>query len=99
MDRTGDEVYELRFRDLRTDTTLDEVIPRTYYGGAWSADSQWFFYTVHDDAYRPHQVWRHRIGTAPADDVLVRRGAGRALRAAPARIAERVGHPGAEREP
>lgn len=71
VDRTGDEVYELRFRDLRTDAELDEVIARTYYGGAWSADSRWFFYTVHDQAYRPHQVWRHRIGTAAADDVLV----------------------------
>ena len=71
VDRTGDEVYELRFRDLRTGTELDEVIPRTYYGGAWSADSRWFFYTVHDQAYRPHQVWRHRIGTAAAEDVLV----------------------------
>jgi oligopeptidase B len=71
VDRTGDEVYELRFRDLRTGRDLDEVVPRSYYGGAWSADSAWFFYTVHDDAYRPHQVWRHRIGTPAADDVLV----------------------------
>ena len=47
------------------------MVPRTYYGGAWSADSQWFFYTVHDQAYRPFQVWRHRIGTPVADDVLV----------------------------
>lgn len=70
-DRTGDEVYELRFRDLRTGADLDEVVPRTYYSGAWSADSGWFFYTVHDDAYRPFQVWRHRVGTSVADDVLV----------------------------
>ena len=70
-DRTGDEVYELRFRDLRTGADLDELLPRTYYSGAWSADSRWFLYTVHDDAYRPFQVWRHRIGTPVADDVLV----------------------------
>jgi oligopeptidase B len=30
-----------------------------------------FFYVVHDAAYRPWQVWRHRIGTPPDDDVLV----------------------------
>ncbi len=71
FDRTGEEVYELRFRDLRTGADLDEVVPRSYYGGAWSADSTWFFYTVHDEAYRPHQVWRHRIGTPVSDDVLV----------------------------
>ncbi|MET1059795.1 MAG: prolyl oligopeptidase family serine peptidase [Nocardioides sp.] len=71
VDTTGDEVYALRFRDLRTGADRDEVVPRSYYGGAWSADSQWFFYTVHDHAYRPHQVWRHRVGTPVSGDVLV----------------------------
>ncbi|MGA8246416.1 MAG: hypothetical protein WB797_05880, partial [Nocardioides sp.] len=70
-DTTGDEVFELRFRDLRTGDDLPDRIPRSYYGGAWSADSQWFFYTVHDEAYRPWQVWRHRLGSDPADDVVV----------------------------
>ena len=46
---TGDEVYELRFRDLATGEDLEDVVPRSYYGGAWSADSAHFFYTVHDD--------------------------------------------------
>lgn len=71
VDRTGDEVFGLRFRDLRTGTDLAEEIPRSYYGGAWSADSAWFFYTVHDTAYRPFQVWRHRLGTPAGSDVLV----------------------------
>ena len=71
VDTAGDEVFELRFRDLRTGTDLPETIARSYYGGAWSADSQWFFYTVHDEAYRPWQVLRHRLGTDPADDVVV----------------------------
>ena len=46
-------------------------VARTYYGGAWSADSASFFYMVHDDAYRPHQVWRHQLGTDRRRDVLV----------------------------
>ncbi|MFN8189580.1 MAG: prolyl oligopeptidase family serine peptidase [Nocardioidaceae bacterium] len=71
VDRAGDEVFGLRFRDLERGEDLADLIPRTYYTGAWSADSQWFFYTVHDEAYRPFQVWRHRIGTPAADDVLV----------------------------
>ncbi|MGL5827291.1 MAG: prolyl oligopeptidase family serine peptidase [Nocardioides sp.] len=69
-DTTGDEVFTMRFRDLRTGNDHDEIA-RTYYGGAWSADSAYFFYTVHDDTYRPHQIWRHRIGTAASKDVLV----------------------------
>jgi oligopeptidase B len=71
VDRDGDEVYQLRFRDLETGRDLEDVIPRSYYGGAWSADAAYFFYTVHDDAYRPHQIWRHALGTDPGRDVLV----------------------------
>jgi oligopeptidase B len=71
VDTTGDEVYVLRFRDLRSGEDLAEVVPRSYYGGAWSADSRFFFYTVHDEAYRPHEVWRHRLGTPVSEDVRV----------------------------
>ena len=89
VDTTGDEVFELRFRDLRTGTDLPDRIPRTYYGGAWSADSQWFFYTVHDQAYRPFQLWRHRIGTAVGGRRGRAGGAGRALRPDRAALAQR----------
>ena len=71
IDLDGDEVYSLLFRDLETGEDLDEIVPRTYYGGAWSADSRSFLYTVHDDTYRPFQVWRHALGTSVDDDVLV----------------------------
>jgi oligopeptidase B len=71
VDTTGDEVYTLRYRDLATLRDLPDFAPRSYYTGAWSADSRTFFYTVHDALYRPHQVWRHTIGSPTADDVLV----------------------------
>jgi oligopeptidase B len=71
VDTSGDEVFELRFRDLDTGADLPDTVARTYYGGAWSADGRHFFYTVHDDAYRPWQLWRHEIGTPVESDVLV----------------------------
>jgi oligopeptidase B len=71
VDQVGDEVYELCFRDLDTGEDLTDRLPRTYYGGAWSADSEHFFYTVHDEKYRPFQVWRHRVGAPAGSDVLV----------------------------
>jgi len=37
VDTDGDEVFELRFRDLRTGEDLADRVPRSYYGGAWSA--------------------------------------------------------------
>jgi len=71
VDFTGDEVYELRFRDTETGLDLPERIPHTYYGSAWSQQSTVYFYVVHDHAYRPFQVYRHAIGTPVEQDVLV----------------------------
>ncbi|MGI8693184.1 MAG: prolyl oligopeptidase family serine peptidase, partial [Geodermatophilaceae bacterium] len=71
VDTSGDELYTLRFRSLDSGEDLPDVIERTYYSGAWSADDSTFFYTVPDPQYRPYQVWRHALGTPPDDDVLV----------------------------
>jgi oligopeptidase B len=70
-DFDGSEVHELRFRDLTTGADLPDVVPGVYYGAAWSADSSTFFYTKPDAAMRSYQIWRHRLGTAGAQDVLV----------------------------
>lgn len=71
VDTTGEEVFELRFRNLDIGKDLPDRVERSYYGGAWSADSRSFYYTVHDDAYRPHQVWRHDLDRAGGADVCV----------------------------
>ena len=42
-----------------------------YYGVAWANDNATVFYTRPDDAMRPWQIWRHTLGTAASDDVLV----------------------------
>jgi oligopeptidase B len=70
-DCSGAEVYRLRIRDLRTGDDLPDEIARSYPGVAWSADSSVLFYLVPDDLNRPFQLWRHRIGTPAADDMLV----------------------------
>jgi oligopeptidase B len=70
-DYDGGERYGLRFRDLTTGEDLPDVVENTYYGVAWSADSSHVFYTKVDETMRPHQLWRHRVGTPTADDALV----------------------------
>lgn len=71
-DTDGGEKYTLRVRDLDTGKDLDDQIPDTTWGGiAWSRDDTWLFYVVPDDAMRPWQVWRHKLGTAPSSDFLV----------------------------
>lgn len=79
VDTTGDERFTLRLRALGdaadrhpTDHPgpAEDVIEGTSYGVAW-ADEDTVFYTRPDHANRPHQCWRHRVGTDPATDVLV----------------------------
>lgn len=70
-DTSGAEVYQLRVRDLRTGQDRPDLIERSYPGVAWSADSRYLFYLVPDEVNRPFQVWRHRLGADPADDVLI----------------------------
>ena len=71
-DTDGSEMYTLRIRNLQTNTDLPDEIPNTTWGGtAWSADDSWLFYVTPDEAMRPHQVWRHKMGTPASDDVLV----------------------------
>ncbi len=71
VDLSGDERFTLHVKDLRTGETLADEISDVFYGGAWSADGEYLFYVRVDDSWRPFQVWRHRLGTAATDDVLV----------------------------
>jgi oligopeptidase B len=71
VDFDGDELYQLRIRDLARGTDLPERIEGTYYGLAWSADSRSLLYVVTDAQYRAHEVWRHVVGTEPRRDTLV----------------------------
>ncbi|MCS6842113.1 MAG: S9 family peptidase [Roseiflexus sp.] len=71
VDGDGSETYTLYIKDLTTNTLLDQPIANTYYGAAWSSDGQYLFYTTLDDARRPYRVYRHAVGSDPADDVLV----------------------------
>ncbi|WP_432557454.1 S9 family peptidase [Granulicoccus sp. GXG6511] len=70
IDTAGDERYELRVRDIATGEDLGVAIPQTGHGANWSGDGLLFYVRV-DEAWRPHEVWRHTLGTDPSEDVLV----------------------------
>lgn len=70
VDTQGDERYTIRVKDLRTGEVLPDEIPATSGGATWSAGGTHLFYTTVDDAWRPHRVWRHRLGSTD-EDVLV----------------------------
>jgi oligopeptidase B len=70
-DTSGAERFTMRFRDLATGAEAEESIEDTSYGTAWANDNATVFYVRVDEAMRPFQLWRHRVGTDPAGDVLV----------------------------
>ncbi|HEV7864500.1 MAG TPA: S9 family peptidase, partial [Acidimicrobiia bacterium] len=71
LDTEGDEDHVLRVRDMETGEDHPEAIPGTSYGVAWASDNRTVFYTTLDESRRPWRVWRHRLGTDPAEDVVV----------------------------
>ncbi|MES0810699.1 S9 family peptidase [Roseibium sp. SCPC15] len=70
-DDKGSEYYTLRLREVSGGKDLDYSIEDTGGGGVFSADSKFVFYIRLDDNHRPSRLFRHEIGTDPANDVLV----------------------------
>ncbi|WP_246956866.1 S9 family peptidase [Brachybacterium sp. Marseille-Q7125] len=71
VDVAGDERFALEIKDLGSGEVIDQAVTGAGYGLAFSPDQQWLFYTRVDEAWRQHQIWRHRIGSDAAEDVLV----------------------------
>ena len=70
-DVKGSEYFSIRVRDWADGADSADLVEETDGGVVWTADSKAFFYVKLDDNHRPMQVWRHRLGTAQAEDVLV----------------------------
>src|ERR1700686_1207781 len=70
-DIKGSEYFTIRVRDWADRVDRDDLVEETDGAVVWSTDAKAFFYVKLDDNHRPMQVWRHRLGTQQADDVLV----------------------------
>lgn len=70
-DATGDELYTLRFRDLRTGANLDETVQNVHGGAILDPAGRRAFYMVADASWRPYRLYEHRIGTSAAQDRLL----------------------------
>lgn len=71
VDTIGRRLHSLHFKHLPTGQVFDgpEEIAASL---AWANDNQHIFYVRKDpETLRPFQVWRHRLQTDVADDVLV----------------------------
>jgi oligopeptidase B len=70
-DDKGSEFHTLRIRATSTGEDLPEIIESASGSVAWSRDGRFLFYVVLDDQHRPCKVFRHALGTAVTEDVLV----------------------------
>ncbi len=70
-DRSGAEIYQVRFRDLTTGRDLDDRIGNASPDIEWAEDGETLFYTVLDESHRPSKVMRHALGDDPKNDVVV----------------------------
>jgi len=70
-DTRGSEYFTIRVRRWADGEDLPDQIEETDGGVVWTADAKAFYYVKLDDNHRPMQVYRHRLGTPQADDVLV----------------------------
>jgi len=76
-DLQGSEFYTVHIRnletgkDLTTASGLPEAIDATDGHAVWNAHSNMLYYVRMDENHRPMHVWRHRLGTAAAQDELV----------------------------
>ncbi len=71
IDTQGSEYYTIRFLDTHTGIDLNDVLTNTNGGIVWSSADDYVFYVTLNDTHRTDKVWRHKIGTPQADDVLV----------------------------
>ena len=76
-DTTGFRQYTLHVKNLETDETdkLDKTPGDTVErvgSVTWASENRTLFYTVEDEEQkRQYQLWRHRLGTSHAEDVLI----------------------------
>lgn len=71
-DTVGRRIYTLRFKDLATGKLLDDTLENTNGGVVWANDNQHLFYIRKDpQTLLGYQVFRHKLGTAQGEDVLV----------------------------
>ena len=77
VDADGREICTLYIKDLLNGQLLSETFANTYgdvYGHSgveWASDGNSFFYVTLDAAQRPYRIYRHILGTDPAQDKLL----------------------------
>ena len=70
VDNAGDERFTMRFKDLTTGEHWPEEISDISYGATWVGNETVYYQRV-DEVWRPHEIWKHTVGTPTEQDELV----------------------------
>ncbi|MCC2590549.1 S9 family peptidase [Chryseobacterium sp. MFBS3-17] len=70
-DTLGRRIFTIHFKNLMTGALLPDRLENTTGKSVWAADNRHVFYIRKDKNLRAYQVWRHELGTAQSEDMLV----------------------------
>ncbi len=71
-DTVGRRFYNIRFKNLETGEYLEDEIPNVTSNITWANDNRTVFYARQDPGtLRRYQIYRHVLGSDPANDELV----------------------------
>lgn len=71
LDTEGSDAYQLAILNMETGETLPDTLSSDGYAFEWAADNRTLFYAPFDDNLRTNQLFRHVLGSDPANDQLV----------------------------
>ncbi len=70
-DTLSRRIYSIKFKNLETGEMLEDHIPNTTGSVTWAADNKTVFYSVKDEALRSYKIFKHKLGTDPANDTEI----------------------------
>lgn len=72
IDVIGRRIYDIQVKDLETGKILDDKIEKVSGNAVWANDNKTIFYSSQDEVtLRSDKIFKHKLGTKQADDVLV----------------------------
>jgi oligopeptidase B len=72
IDVIGRRIYDIQIKDLETGEILSDKIEKVSGNAVWANDNKTIFYSSQDEVtLRSDKIFKHKLGTKQADDVLV----------------------------
>lgn len=72
IDIVGRRIYDIQVKNLETGEILADKIEKVSGNAVWANDNETIFYSSQDEVtLRSDKIFKHKLGTQQADDVLV----------------------------